>query len=241
MMSERRSFSAGAARGLLRRARTGTLATLNAGDGTPYASLVNVATDVRGWPVILVSTLAWHTRNLLAGPRASLMVAEVPDQGDALTGPRVTVMGRFSKTASEAVSRRYLARHPAAELYAGFGDFAFWQMQPEAAHAVAGFGRIETIGAEEMFPDAAEIEALEADAIAHMNVDHDDAIQRYAEKLLGATPGGWQIAAIDPDGADLRRGEESRRLSFPEPVWTAGALRSLLARLGAQTKDTPAP
>ena len=239
-MSERRSFSAGAARGLLRRARTGTLATLNAGDGAPYASLVNVATDVRGWPVILVSTLAWHTRNLLAGPRASLMVAEVPDLGDALTGPRVTVMGRFSKTASEAVSRRYLARHPGAELYAGFGDFAFWRMQPEAAHAVAGFGRIETMGAEEMFPDAAEIEALEADAIAHMNADHDDAIQRYAEKLLGATPGGWRIAAIDPDGADLRRGEESRRLSFPEPVWTAGALRSLLARLGAQTKDPPA-
>ena len=238
-MSQRRSFSAGEARGLLRRARTGTLATLNAGEGTPYASLVNVATDVRGWPVILVSTLAWHTRNLLADPRASLMVAEVPDEGDALTGPRVTVMGRFSKTASEAVSRRYLARHPAAELYAGFGDFAFWQMQPEAAHAVAGFGRIETIGADEMFPDAAEIAALEAGAIEHMNADHDDAIQRYAERLLGASPGGWRIAAIDPDGMDLRRGEESRRLDFPAPVFTAGALRSLLARLGAETRNPP--
>ena len=89
-MSERRSFSAEEARNLLRRARTGTLATFNADDGTPYASLVNLATDVRGCPLILVSTLAWHTRNLQADPRASVMVAEIPPDGDALTGPRVT-------------------------------------------------------------------------------------------------------------------------------------------------------
>ena len=96
-MSERRSFTADEARSLLRRVRTGTLATRNADDGTPYASLVNLATDVRGCPVILVSTLAWHTRNLLADPRGSVMVAEIPPAGDALTGARLTVMGRFSR------------------------------------------------------------------------------------------------------------------------------------------------
>jgi len=68
-MNQRRSFSAEEARNLLRRARTGTLATLNVAGGTPYASLVNLATDVAGHPLILVSTLAWHTRNLLADPR----------------------------------------------------------------------------------------------------------------------------------------------------------------------------
>lgn len=236
-MSERRSFSAEEARNLLRRARTGTLGSLNADDGTPYASLVNVATDVRGLPVILVSTLAWHTRNLLADPRASLMVAELPGQGDALTGARVTVMGRFVKADPALVQRRYLARHPAAELYAGFGDFAFWRLEPERAHAVAGFGRIETIPAAEMFPSADEMTALEEGAVAHMNEDHDDAIQRYAAKLLGATPGGWKIVAIDPDGADLRRGEDVLRLSFETPVYSAGALRSLLARLGEATRN----
>ena len=236
-MSERRSFSAEEARNLLRRARTGTLATLNAEGGIPYASLVNLATDVAGCPVILVSTLAWHTRNLLADPRGSVMVAEMPPEGDALTGARVTVMGRFSRVPAAEVGRRYLARHPAAELYAGFGDFAFWRLEPEAAHAVAGFGRIETIPAIEMFPSADEMIALEQGAVDHMNADHDDAIQRYAERLLGATPGGWKIAAIDPDGADLRRGEEVLRLPFATPVYSGGALRALLAKLGEQTRD----
>lgn len=236
-MSERRSFSAEEARNLLRRSRTGTLATINADDGTPYASLANLATDVRGCPVILVSTLAWHTRNLMADPRGSVMVAELPPQGDALTGARVTVMGRFSRVDPGQAGRRYLARHPAAELYAGFGDFAYWRLEPERAHAVAGFGRIETIPADEMFPSADEMIALEEGAVQHMNDDHDDAIQRYAAKLLGATPGGWKIMAIDTDGADLRRGEDVLRLNFGATVRTGAALRSLLAKLGEQTRS----
>jgi len=235
-MGERRSFSADEARNLLRRARTGTLATVNADDGTPYASLVNLATDVPGCPVILVSTLAWHTRNLLSDPRGSVMVAELPSDGDALTGARVTVMGRFSKVDRALVGRRYLARHPAAELYAGFGDFAFWRLEPERAHAVAGFGRIETIPANEMFPSADEMIALEEGAVQHMNDDHADAIQRYAQRLLGATPGGWKIEAIDTDGADLRRDAQNLRLPFGVPVHSGGALRSLFARLGEQTR-----
>lgn len=235
-MNERRSFSAQEARNLLRRARTATLGTLNRAEGIPYASLVNLATDVRGWPLILVSTLAWHTRNLLADPRASVMVAELPESGDALTGARVTVMGRFRQVQDEDLKRRYLARHPAASLYSGFGDFAFWRLEPEMAHAVAGFGRIETIGADEMFPSADEMTALEESAIAHMNADHDDAIQLYAEQLLGAAPGGWKLAGIDPDGADLTRDGEVLRLPFSAPVYTAEKLREYLAALGREVR-----
>lgn len=235
-MNERRSFSAQEARNLLRRARTATLGTLNRAEGIPYASLVNLATDVRGWPLILVSTLAWHTRNLLADPRASVMVAELPESGDALTGARVTVMGRFRQVQDEDLKRRYLARHPAASLYSGFGDFAFWRLEPEMAHAVAGFGRIETIGADEMFPSADEMTALEESAIAHMNADHDDAIQLYAEQLLGAAPGGWKLAGIDPDGADLTRDGEVLRLPFSAPVYTAEKLREYLTALGREVR-----
>lgn len=236
-MSGQRSFSGSEARRLLRNARTATLASINGDDGTPYASLVNVATDAAGWPLVLISTLAWHTKNLLADPRASLMVAELPPMGDALTGARVTVMGRFVKTQDPQAARRYLARHPQAEGYAGFGDFAFWRLEPVRAHAVAGFGRIETMAADEVFPSAAEMAQLEDGAIRHMNEDHAGAIQRYAEKLLGATPGGWIITAIDTDGAHLQRSGEVLRLDFPSPVYTADALRQMFASLGkpAQT------
>lgn len=235
-MANARSFSAEAARRLLRRARTASLSTLNSDDGSPYASLVNLATDVRGCPVILISSLAWHTRNVTADPRASLLISDLPGEGDALTGARVTVMGRLSRSEAPGLARRFLARHPAAELYAGFGDFAFWRMEPQRAHAVAGFGRIETIPADEMFPSADEMAALEEGALAHMNEDHPDAIQRYAEQFLGASPGGWQFAAIDPDGADLRRGQDTLRLDFDPPVWSGEALRQRLAELGAKAR-----
>ncbi len=232
-----RSFSGTEARRLLRRARTATLGTLNREDGIPYGSLVNVATDVTGWPLILVSTLAWHTKNLLADHRASLLVAEPPATGDALTGPRVTVMGRFVKVDEARLQRRYLARHPAAALYAGFGDFAFWRLEPLRAHAVAGFGRIETMEADEVFPSAIDMISLEEGAIQHMNVDHDDAIQRLAVNLLGASPGNWKIAAIDPDGADLLRGEEVLRLTFDAPVYSPHQLRRVFSDLGQRAKN----
>lgn len=231
-MTTNRSFTGTEARLLLRRARTATLSTLNRDDGVPYASLVNVATDVTGWPLILVSTLAWHTKNLLADARASLMVAELPAAGDALTGARVTVMGRFDRIEDQSLARRYLARHPVAALYSSFGDFAFWRLLPVRAHAVAGFGRIETMEADEVFPSAAEMISLEDGAIQHMNDDHVDAIQRYAAGLLGAIQDGWRVAAIDTDGADLRRGEEVLRLPFESPVYSAVDLRKTFAGLG---------
>lgn len=235
-MNAPRSFTGTEARQLLRRARTGTLASLNREDGVPYASLVNVATDVEGRPLILVSALAWHTKNLSSDPRASLLVAEPPASGDALTGPRATVMGRFSKVEDKSLERRYLARHPQAALYAGFGDFAFWRLQPEKVHAVAGFGRIETMEADEVFPSNPELIALEEGAVQHMNDDHGEAVRLYAAKLLGAEDGDWKIHAVDTDGCDLVLADRALRLTFDKPVSGAAELRNTLAALSAKAR-----
>lgn len=236
-MTGPRSFTGDEARRLLRRARTGTLASLNRDGGGPYASLVNVATDAAGAPLLLLSALAWHTKNLEADPRASVMVAELPEAGDALTGPRITVMGRFAKVEEAGLRRRYLARHPAAEMYAGFADFALWRMEPERIHAVAGFGRIETLEASEVFPPTDEIAGVEESAIAHMNEDHADAVKLYATKLLGGRDGEWKVAAIDSDGADLVLGEETLRLEFNRPVVSAEELRKSVATLAAKARN----
>jgi heme iron utilization protein len=224
-------FSGTAMRQLLRRAKTATLSTLGRDDGTPYGSLANIATDVAGKPIILISRLAWHTRNLLADPRASILVGEIPETGDALVGPRVTVLGRFVQDTDENLRRRYLAQHPQASMYADFSDFSFWRMEPKVIHGVAGFGRIETLPPEDVFPNADEMTALEISAIQHMNHDHVDAIQRYAIKLLAAEAGEWRVQAIDPDGFHLGWDEKSLRLQFDVPVYNASDLRQKLAEL----------
>ncbi len=225
-------------RQLLRRARTCSLSTLNAGDGIPYGSLANIATDVAGRPIILISRLAWHTKNLAADARGSVLVGEIPETGDALVGPRVTVLGRFERVEDVNLRRRYLARHQQAAMYADFADFSFWRLEPASIHGVAGFGRIETLAPRAVFPAVSEMEALETSAIEHMNEDHGDSVQLYATRLLGGAPGDWRILAIDPDGADLGAGGKGLRLSFEEPVTSADGLRRTFAELSKKARET---
>src|SRR6201988_223632 len=130
-----------AAKKLLREGRSGALATLMPGSGDPYCSLVNVATAADGAPLLLISRLAVHTKNVLADPRVSLMLDE-RKEGDPLQGARVMLMGTVMKTECADARRRYLAYQPEAAMFADFADFAFYEMKLKGAHLVAGFGRI---------------------------------------------------------------------------------------------------
>jgi putative heme iron utilization protein len=217
------------------RAYLGTIARPDAPDaGAPYTSLVLVAVDHDGSPILLVSTLADHTKNLLADPRASLLFDGTPGLDEPLTGARVTVQGRMEKTTEPRHRARFVARHPGAAGYADFRDFAFWRMTPSRAHLVAGFGRIHWMDAKDVLPDLGHASALaeaEADIVAHMNGEHRDAVQLYATKLLGKSGDGWTMTGVDPEGADLRRGGEVLRLVFDKPVADAEAARVELVRL----------
>jgi hypothetical protein len=231
-----RSFNGDQARQLLRRVATGSLGTLNRDQSGPYVSLVNFATDIAGWPVMFVSRLAWHTQNIAGDRRASLMVAELPPEGDVLTGARVTVMGVLEPADSALVKARYLARHPAARDYINFTDFSFWRLKPERVHAVAGFGRIETMAADEVFPATPGWDSLSSSAVQHMNEDHADAIALYAEKLLGLAKDHWLLGAVDPDGCDLVAENQTARLAFDARVQDADSLRQTFADLGRKAK-----
>src|SRR5262245_24284046 len=181
------------AKSLLRTIRAGTLATLDRNTGHPFASLVNVATDANGSPLILVSRLSTHTANLEHDSRVSILLAET-GKGDPLAHPRLTVLGAMSPVdhdgaADARVRRRFLARHPKSELYAGFGDFAFWRMDVASAHLNGGFARAADLKAGDLLTslsDADEMLSAEEGAVAHINADHADAVRLYAEKLLGA-------------------------------------------------------
>lgn len=236
----RRSFTGTEARQLLRRARTAALGTRNLDPPGPYISLANIATDGCGYPIIFISKLAWHTRNILSDPTGSLMASEIPGEGDALTGPRVTLMGAFEPLPAAEIAERYAAQHPAARFYLDFPDFSFWRLVPKIIHAVAGFGRIETMAPDEVFlPEStgAAVMAGAAGAIAHMNEDHADAVELYATKLLAAGPGKWRITGIDPDGAHLGLADKVVRLAFEQPVQTADKLREAFVALARKARN----
>ncbi|MCE9648301.1 MAG: pyridoxamine 5'-phosphate oxidase family protein [Parvibaculum sp.] len=131
---------------LLDEVSTGALGTLT-GEGYPMASLVAYAVARDGAPLFLISSMAFHTKNLNADPRASLLIRD-ETSGDALARARVTLLGTVSRLAETDIDdarTRFLARHPQAATYVGFADFSFHKLKIERAHLVAGFGRIVEI------------------------------------------------------------------------------------------------
>jgi heme iron utilization protein len=224
------------AKALLRRSRQGALATLMAGSGDPYCSLVNLASHPDGSPILLISRLAVHTRNILADARVSLMLDERAP-GDPLEGARIMLSGRAEEADSDDVAllrRRYLNAHPSAEAFVDFKDFSFFRVRPTGAHLVAGFGRIVDLGPEQFLTVVGDAQALldaEQGAIDHMNADHRDTMNLYATRLLSAEAADWRCTGCDPDGIDMQAGGTVLRLDFSERVTSPGDLRKTLVRL----------
>ena len=231
------------AKGLLRSTRAGALATIDRNTGHPFASLVNLATDIDGSPLILVSRLSTHTANLETDGRASVLLAPT-GKGDPLAHPRLTLLGAFAQVSRDdadepRLRRRFLSRHPKSELYAGFADFSFWRLEVVSAHLNGGFARAADLTATEVLTelhDAHSVVEAEAGAVAHMNDDHAEAVRLYATRLLGADDGKWRLTGLDPDGLDLAAGDATLRLPFPERVTDPLVLRKTLVDLAAKAR-----
>ena len=134
--------AATAARRLVRTGLKASLATLDRETGHPYASLVLVATEPDGSPILLISRLALHTRNLENDGRAAILFDGTDGLGDPLAGGRVTVSGVVHRTDSPTAVRRFLARHASAQGYSAFPDFAAYALTIAKGHFIGGFGRI---------------------------------------------------------------------------------------------------
>ncbi len=229
------------ARSLLRRSRQGALATLMPGSGDPYCSLVNIASHPDGSPILLISRLALHTRNLLGDARLSLMLDERAE-GDPLEGSRIMLAGQAEQADGDDVAmlrRRYLNAHPSSEVFVNFKDFSFFRIRPTGAHLVAGFGRIVDLKPAQFLSDISDAASLldaEQGAVDHMNADHREAMNLYATKLLGAKSADWRCIGCDPDGMDLQAGATTLRLDFPRRIVTPAALRQVLKQLADQAR-----
>ncbi|HVC62542.1 MAG TPA: DUF2470 domain-containing protein [Acetobacteraceae bacterium] len=221
-----------AARKLLRAVRVGTLASSM--QGQPFASLVTPATAPDLSALLLLSDLSEHTRHLRDDPRCSLLVCGVATGANAQTAPRVTVTGLAETVVDAALKARYLAVHPYAALYAGFGDFALWRIRPVNGLYVGGFARAARLRAVDLAPEpsaVAAIAAAEADIVAHCNADHPDAMAAIAR-----APGAWRMVGVDVDGCDLACGERVVRVAWSAPTGDTEDVRRELIRLAREAR-----
>ena len=239
----KRRSAAEEARTLVAASNAGTLATL-CEDGSPWASLVAYGVLGDGSPVLFVSRLAQHGRNLVREPRASLSVAAHPAGDDVLASGRVTLAGVAERPEGGAALDRYLEAVPAAKAYAGFGDFTLWALRVDRVRWVGGYGRMAsaTAGAyADAEPDPVGPSA--AYAIAHLNEDHADALLVMA-RALGGHPDATsaECQAIDRLGLDLfvttPRGVAFARLAFAEPVTVPGGLRGATVELARRARGS---
>lgn len=239
-LTDRADSPGDTARRVLRGVDRAALATAQRdGAGWPCPSLVLTALDHDGAPLLLISRLAEHTGNIRADARVGLLFDGTAGLAQPLAGARVSVLGRAVPTGEPRHRDRYLARHPEAAQYAGFGDFAYYKVEVERAHLVAGFGRIRWIEAAELLLPAvpAGLAVAEAELVRHLNDDESDAVQLFAGVLLGLPgDGGWAITGIDPDGADLRRGGVVGRLAFDQRVHDGEGAKAELTRLAARAR-----
>jgi heme oxygenase (biliverdin-IX-beta and delta-forming) len=210
-------------RRILRLSDRGALATLLRGGtpagpaGRPYASLTLVASDLDGSPILLLSDLADHSRNIAAGPAVSLLLAPAMGAAEPLGQPRLSLLAAAESDGTPRLKERFLDRHPQAKTYAGFGDFRCYRLRPAHGHLVAGFGRIGWIEGSRLLLEVANPDELAGelrDLVRALNVDSPDLVQ-----ALGGAAGGaglpWQLTGIDPEGCDFRAGERTARLDFP--------------------------
>ena len=232
------------ARRVMRCAGTAALGTALAAADKPaepwaYVSLVLACLDLDASPLLLLSDLAEHTRNLQRDPRVSLLFEATAGLRDPLTGPRVTVLGRLAPvgngtSAEERLMERFVARHPSAAQYRSFADFALYRLEIERGHLVAGFGEITWIDAADLVltrEDHQALAAAEAEIVAHMNHDHRDAVALIARHIAGLKGRGWRLTGVDPEGADFRRGGQLGRAAFGKAVYNPGNCRRELVRL----------
>jgi len=233
------------ARTLVERAATGTLCTLSVEpDGYPYGSFVTFGLW-QGQPVLLISALAEHTKNLLKEARCSLLTVEA-GTGDPLARGRVTLVGQCAQADDEqrdGAREAFLGAHPNASFYADFKDFRFWLLTVESIRYIGGYGRMSWVEPEhwsqaQPCPVAARSETI----IDHMNDDHAETLALYCRAFSKATETKQaRMTAVDRYGfemsAQTEQGPRPIRLGFSEPITDADQVRKELVALARSARD----
>jgi putative heme iron utilization protein len=239
-----RPSAAEEARTIAASANTATLATLTA-TGDPWASFVTYGL-LDGAPVLCVSNLAEHGRNLAGDRRASVAIVAPNADRDPLASGRVTLAGVVDRpTGDELTAARntHLAAVPAAKYYIDYSDFSMWVLRVRRVRWVGGYGRMDSASGEAYA--AAEPDPIQpraAGAIAHLNADHTEALSAMAN-ALGGFPDATTATCTGADryGLDLRvttpRGVAYTRVGYAQPIDSYDELRSATVELARRGRE----
>lgn len=225
------------ARRYLRRRRHGVLSTLSRKfAGYPFGSVTPYLLDHAARPVILVSRLAEHTRNIDADPRASLLVRDAGD--DVQAGARLTLIGDAGRATDnlESLRARYVRYVPDAERLLALGDFSFYRIEPRQVRFIGGFGAIHWIAAESYAPPGDDFAAQENSIIAHMNADHAHTLVDCCRFYHRCEPMIAALIGIDCDGFDVRADGEILRFDFERPVTNGAEARAALVAMAQASR-----
>jgi hypothetical protein len=226
--------------------RVGSLSTLSRKQpGFPFGSVMPYAVDERGRPVFLISTMAMHTQNLQADPRASLLVTRAGADRDPLGASRVTILGRALVVAEPevaAVRTRYLASYPNSQHWVDYDDFSFYRMEVADVYYVGGFGVMGWISApeyEQAHPDPLADTA--SDILQHMNGDHKDALILLARRFAGIEAKAAVMTSVDRLGFHVRletsEGMRGARIAFLQEAGNPAEVRKVLVEMVGQARQ----
>lgn len=233
-----------AARGLLLAAYQGVLST-NSQDmpGYPFGSVASYCLDANGEPLLLMSALARHTKNLRADARCSFIVMAGGD--DIQASARLTLVGECRPVPVDetgAAAARYYRYFPESRDFHTMYDFRFFRLLPVRCRFIGGFGRIDWLEASAVMQASPFSAEAETGIVDHMNADHADALRHYCAQAGITSVAGVQavMVGIDAEGMHLRVGARIVRIEFSAPVATPSAAREMLvmmARAGRISSD----
>ena len=226
------------ARLMLRAHRYGVLSTLSKKfDGYPFGSITPYLVDHDGSLLILISTLAEHTKNILHDPRVSMITHDQRDPHIQTQG-RVTVLGNAEQEPGrEQAGLRYLRYFPEAGSYFAMHDFSFYRIRPMAIRYIGGFGRIHWVDMENYAVQPYPLIEEESGVIAHMNSDHQDTMRNYCSHFHQCTALDVAMLGIDIDGFDVRADDQVLRFDFAQPVTDAQQARTVLVEMARAAKQ----
>ena len=227
------------AKQFLRSTRSGVLSSFSAKfAGYPFGSVMPFVLGHDCQPIVLISTIAEHTKNIIANPKVSLLVFAGAE--DLHANGRLTLIGeaeQLDKNDADLMAR-YCRYFPESTGYLAMHDFQFYRIHIAQARYIAGFGKMSWMAGDELVhinPQSNEIAALETSMIEHMNADHIESMLLYCQHFHGVTPNRVQLIGVDSDGFDIEAviAEDTKilRFNFAAPIFDANSARAAFVAL----------